>query len=155
MLYVDNAATRILFSPQQFDVIVTPNIFGDVLSNVASLITGSIGMLPSASVGDDTTPLFEPVHGSFPHATGRGIANPIGAVLSTAMMIDYFELKKEAKTIRNAVTRLLRQGIATEELDPAMPCDTGQIGDILAEYIFEEDYEMRQDVVRQGGSTII
>ena len=154
MLYIDNAATRILLNPQQFDVIVTPNIFGDVLSHVASLITGSIGMLPSASIGAKT-PLFEPVHGSFPYATDRGIANPIAAVLSVAMMMEHFELKKEAKTIRNAVTRVLRQGIATVELDPPMPCDTGQIGDILAEYIFEEDYQMRQDVVRQGVSTII
>lgn len=154
MLYIDNAATRILLTPQQFDVIVTPNLFGDVLSHVASLITGSIGMLPSASIGAKT-PIFEPVHGSFPYATGRGIANPIGAVLSVAMMMEHFDLKKEARTIRNAVMRVLRQGIATIELDPPMPCDTGQIGDILAEYIFEEDYQLRQHVVRQGVSTII
>ncbi len=154
MLYIDNAATQILLNPQQFDVIVTPNLFGDVLSNVASLITGSIGMLPSASLGDKT-PLFEPIHGSFPYATGRGIANPIAAILSVALLLEHFDLKKEAKAVRTAVTGLLRQGIATLELDPPMVCDTSQIGDILAEYIVDEDYKLRQDVVRAGVSTII
>ncbi len=154
MLYIDNAATRILLTPQQFDIILTPNLFGDVLSHVASLITGSIGMLPSASLGDKT-PLFEPIHGSFPYATDRGIANPIAAVLSAALLLEHFKLRKEAKAIRTAVTGLLRQGIATIELDPQMICDTSQIGDILAAYIADEDYQLRQDVVRAGASTII
>jgi 3-isopropylmalate dehydrogenase len=96
-LYVDNAAMQIIQNPKQFDVILTENMFGDIISDEASVISGSLGLLPSASVGSGSA-LFEPIHGSYPQAAGKDIANPLGSILSAAMMLDYFELIEEAET---------------------------------------------------------
>ena len=116
-LFVDNAAMQIILNPSQFDVILTENMFGDILSDEASVISGSLGMLPSASVGPGTA-LFEPIHGSYPQAAGKDIANPTGSILSTAMMLDHFGLPDEAAAVRDAVSWTLSGKFVTKDIDP-------------------------------------
>lgn len=116
-LYVDNASMQLIMRPSTFDVMVTSNIFGDILSDEASQMTGSIGMLPSASLGDGSLGMYEPVHGSAPDIAGKDIANPIATILSGAMMLKYsFKLDKEAKTIEDAVTKVLNLGYRTPDI---------------------------------------
>ena len=116
-LYVDNTAMQLVKDPNQFDVIVTSNIFGDILSDEASMVTGSIGMLPSASLGDGTLGMYEPIHGSAPDIAGQGIANPLATILSAAMMLRYsFSLEEEAKSIENAVLAVLEDGYRTGDI---------------------------------------
>ncbi len=116
-LYVDNAAMQIVRDPNQFDVIVTSNLFGDILSDEASMVTGSIGLLPSASLGDGTLGMYEPIHGSAPDIAGKGIANPLATILSAAMMLRYsFSLEEEAKAIENAVLAVLEDGYRTGDI---------------------------------------
>ena len=110
-MLVDNCAMQIVKNPAQFDVIVTENMFGDILSDEASMITGSIGMIPSSSLGDGTCGLYEPIHGSAPDIAGQDIANPIGTILSAAMMLKYgFDMEKESNAIENAVSDVLDKG---------------------------------------------
>ena len=114
---VDNAAMQLVRDPSQFDVIVTENLFGDILSDEASQITGSIGMIPSSSMGDGTNGLYEPIHGSAPDIAGKGIANPIATILSCAMMLRYsFGLKAEADAIETAVENVLNAGHRTADI---------------------------------------
>ncbi len=116
-MYVDNASMQLIRNPRQFDVIVTTNMFGDILSDEASMLTGSIGMLPSASLGETKLGLYEPIHGSAPDIAGQDIANPIATILSVAMMLRHsFELEDEASAIENAVTRVLEQGYRTQDI---------------------------------------
>lgn len=117
-MYVDNAAMQLIKDPKQFDVIVTGNLFGDILSDESAMLTGSIGLLPSAATGDGTLPgLYEPVHGSAPDIAGKGLANPIAMVLSAAMMLRLsFEMSKEAEIIETAVEAVLARGILTADL---------------------------------------
>lgn len=116
-MYVDNCAMQLVRNPAQFDVILTNNIFGDILSDEASMITGSIGMLPSASLGEDGVHLYEPIHGSAPDIAGKDMANPCGMILSVAMMFRYsFGLEKEAKWIEDAVQEVLASGARTADL---------------------------------------
>lgn len=116
-LYVDNAAMQLVRAPGAFDVIVTENMFGDILSDEASMITGSIGLLPSASMGDTAPALFEPIHGSAPDIAGKDMANPIAAILSAAMMLKYsFELGGVSDAIETAVDRTLKQGYRTQDM---------------------------------------
>ncbi|MEI6101623.1 MAG: 3-isopropylmalate dehydrogenase [Eubacteriales bacterium] len=116
-MLVDNAAMQIVRNPRQFDVMVTSNIFGDILSDEASIVTGSIGLLPSASLGDSKCGLYEPIHGSAPDIAGQGKANPIATILSTAMMLRYsFDLSAEADAIEHAVTRVLEEGYRTFDI---------------------------------------
>ena len=111
-MYVDNAAMQLIRNPKQFDVIVTSNIFGDILSDEASMITGSIGLLPSASLGQTGAGMYEPIHGSAPDIAGKDMANPVAAILSTAMMLRYsFQLEKEADAIEKAVTKVDRKSV--------------------------------------------
>jgi 3-isopropylmalate dehydrogenase len=118
-LFVDNAAMRLIQFPASFDVIVTENMFGDILTDEASVITGSMGLLPSASIGEHTS-LFEPIHGSWPQAAGKNIANPLAAVLSSAMMFEYaFGLKEEATCIRRAVNASLDEYVRTADIQIA------------------------------------
>ncbi len=115
-LYVDNCAMQIVRRPSSFDVIVTGNIFGDILSDEAAVITGSLGMLPSASLGERYA-LYEPVHGSAPDIAGKGIANPIATILSVSMMLRYsFNLEKEAQAIEKAVEKTLEKGYRTPDI---------------------------------------
>jgi 3-isopropylmalate dehydrogenase len=117
-MYVDNAAMQLVRNPKQFDVMVTTNMFGDILSDVASMLTGSLGMLPSASLGAPGTPgLYEPVHGSAPDIAGKQLANPIATILSFAMMLRYsFDMKTEANKVEKAVQTVLDQGLRTADI---------------------------------------
>lgn len=116
-LYIDNASMQLVRDPKQFDVIVTSNMFGDILSDEASMITGSIGMLPSASLGESTLGMYEPIHGSAPDIAGKGIANPLATILSTAMMLRYsFNLEQEARDIEDAVIKVLEEGYRTGDI---------------------------------------
>lgn len=121
-MLVDNAAMQLVRNPSQFDVIVTSNMFGDILSDEASQITGSIGMLPSASLGDTKRGLYEPIHGSAPDIAGQGKANPIATILSAAMMLLYsFDLKEESAAIVGAVDKVLEEGYRTADLAHGAP----------------------------------
>lgn len=123
-MLVDNCAMQIVKNPAQFDVIVTENMFGDILSDEASMITGSIGMIPSSSLGDGSCGLYEPIHGSAPDIAGKDIANPIGTILSAAMMLRYsFGLENEAQAVENAVSAVLDMGCRTADI---MPSDKGE-----------------------------
>ena len=115
-LYVDNAAMQLVRNPRQFDVIVTSNIFGDILSDEASQITGSIGMLPSASLAEGNFGMYEPVHGSAPDIAGQGLANPAGALGSAALMLDHFGLHAEATRLRDAIDATAAAGIRTPDV---------------------------------------
>jgi len=137
-MFVDNAAMQLIQNPGRFDVIVTENMFGDILSDEASVITGSLGLLPSASIGLSTS-LFEPIHGSYPQAAGKNIANPLGTILSAAMMFDYaFNLKKEAEDIRKAVEESIDNDFVTEDLNRNNPKSTSQVGDWIADKIYPQ-----------------
>lgn len=128
-MYVDNAAQQIIKNPRQFDVILTENMFGDILTDEASVIAGSIGMVPSASIGEKTA-LYEPIHGSYPKAAGKNTANPIGAILSAAMMLDYsFGLKKESQLIFQAVEEVLKKGFGTKDIVDDNPLSTKELGE--------------------------
>ena len=116
-MLVDNAAMQLVRRPSQFDVVVTSNMFGDILSDEASMITGSIGLLPSASLGASKLGMYEPIHGSAPDIAGKGIANPIATILSAAMMLRFsFDLEDEAKCIEDAVSEVLRLGARTADI---------------------------------------
>ena len=132
-MFVDNCAMQLIRAPKQFDVIVTGNLFGDILSDEAAMLTGSIGMLPSASIGG-TVGLFEPVHGSAPDIAGQGIANPIATINSVAMMLQYTLHQPEAAaTIDAAVEAVLQQGYRTADImrDGCTPVGTAQMGDLI------------------------
>ena len=133
-MFVDNAAMQIIVNPKQFDVILTENMFGDILSDESSVISGSLGLLPSASVGTESA-LFEPIHGSYPQAAGKDIANPLGSILSAAMMLDHFKLFDEAKIIREAVAWTLSNGFVTKDIDPINSYFTSTIGELISDYV--------------------
>ncbi|WP_139957661.1 3-isopropylmalate dehydrogenase [Flavicella sediminum] len=129
---VDAVAMRLVQWPNSYDVLITENLFGDILTDEASVISGSMGLMPSASMGSDIA-LFEPIHGSYPQATGLNIANPMATILSAAMMFENFGLAEEGKAIRNAVNQALEEGIVTEDLaDGAKAYGTSEVGDWLA-----------------------
>ena len=137
-LYIDNASMQLVKDPRQFDVIVTSNMFGDILSDEASMITGSIGMLPSASLGEGTLGMYEPIHGSAPDIAGKGIANPLATILSTAMMLRYScNLENEAKDIENAVVKVLEEGYRTGDIksEGTTLVGTKEMGDLVVERI--------------------
>lgn len=136
--YVDNTAMQLVYNPKQFDVIVTSNIFGDILSDEASMITGSLGMLPSASLAEGNFGMYEPVHGSAPDIAGTGKANPMATILSTAMMLKYtFGLSDEADAIESAVKKTLAAGYRTPDImsEGKTPATTEQIGSLIAQNI--------------------
>ena len=133
-MYADNAAMQLVIKPRQLDTIVTENTFGDILSDEASMLTGSIGMLPSASLGDGIVGLYEPIHGSAPDIAGKGIANPIATILSTAMMMRYsFNLLDEAAAIEKAVEDVLNEGYRTGDIYSAGTKKVGtvEMGDLI------------------------
>ncbi len=124
---VDSCAMRLVTNPGSFDVIVTENMFGDILSDEAAVLTGSLGMLPSASLGEGTTGLYEPIHGSAPDIAGKGVANPLGTILSAAMLLRHsLKLEAEAKAIESAVEKTLQSGVRTRDLGG--DAGTAQIG---------------------------
>lgn len=137
-MYVDNAAMQLVRNPAQFDVIVTENMFGDILSDEAAMITGSIGMLPSASLGDGTLGMYEPVHGSAPDIAGQGLANPLATILSGAMMLRHSLGQEElAQNIENAVSRTLESGARTKDiaLKGETTISTKQMADKVIEFL--------------------
>jgi 3-isopropylmalate dehydrogenase len=133
-LFVDNAAMQIILNPAQFDVVLTENLFGDIISDEASVLVGSLGMLPSASVGN-TVALFEPIHGSYPQAKGKDIANPMGSILSAAMLLDHLGMQREASIVREAVDWCLSNKFVSKDIDPLNSYSTSAIGDLICEYI--------------------
>ncbi len=137
-MFVDNAAMRLVQWPKSFDVLVTENMFGDILTDEASVITGSLGMLPSASIGLHTS-VFEPIHGSYPQAAGKNIANPLATILSAALMFEYaFNLMEEGKAIRRAVAASMEAGVVTEDISQGGKAySTTEVGDWVAEYILK------------------
>ena len=135
-MYVDNASMRMIQEPTFFDVMVTENTFGDILTDEGSCISGSMGLLPSASVGDGT-PVFEPIHGSWPQAKGKNIANPLAQVLSAAMLFEFFGLEEEGKIIRKAVDASLDSNVRTPEIqvEGGSKYGTKEVGEWLVDYI--------------------
>ena len=135
-MFIDNAPMRVLTEPRFFDVIVTENTFGDILTDETSCITGSMGLQPSASLGEHT-PLFEPVHGSWPQAAGQNLANPIAQILSAAMLLEHFGLKKEGALIRDAVNASLDSNVRTPEIqvEGGAHYGTREVGEWIVNYI--------------------
>lgn len=134
--FIDSAAMHIIQKPRDFDVILTENMFGDIISDEASVIGGSLGILPSASFGDKVA-LYEPIHGSYPQATGKGIANPLATILSAAMMLEYsFLMLKEAEAINIAVEKTLNGGFVTEDINNGK-FSTSEVGDKVVEFILK------------------
>lgn len=135
-MFIDNAAMRVLTEPTFFDVIVTENTFGDILTDETSCITGSMGLQPSASLGEHT-PLFEPVHGSWPQAAGKNLANPVAQILSAAMLLEHFGLNDEGACVRRAVDASLEANVRTPEIQVAGGPDYGtvEVGRWIADYI--------------------
>lgn len=131
-MFVDNAAMQMIIWPAQFDVILTSNMFGDIISDEASVLSGSMGLLPSASLGDANV-LFEPIHGSYPQAAGKNIANPMATILSAAMMLRQFNLDDAATSIETAVERCIQQGHVTQDLNKEQYLGTSGVGDKVVE----------------------
>ena len=137
-MYVDNCAMQLVMNPAQFDVILTENMFGDILSDEASMVTGSIGMLSSARLNDTKFGLYEPSHGSAPDIAGQDKANPIATILSAAMMLRYsFDLDKEADAIEEAVRKVLKEGYRTGDImsDGCEYVGTRKMGELIVEKI--------------------
>ncbi|WP_353483506.1 3-isopropylmalate dehydrogenase [Haliscomenobacter sp.] len=147
-LHIDHAAMQMVLDPQEFDIILTDNLFGDILSDEAGAISGSVGLLPSVSLGDGT-PLFEPIHSSYPQAIGEDVANPIATILSVAMMMDHFQLYEEASVIRYKVRHVLEKGIGTAELHLDTEYSCSQMGDLIA-HLITDHYEMHQSISVMG-----
>lgn len=135
-MYVDNASMRMITEPKFFDVMVTENTFGDILTDEGSCISGSMGLLPSASTGE-STPVFEPVHGSWPQAKGKNLANPLAQILSVAMLFEYFDMKDEGATIRKAVNASLDSNVRTPEIqvEGGAHYGTREVGKWIVDYI--------------------
>jgi len=154
-LFVDNAAMQLILNPKQFDVILTENMFGDILSDEASVISGSIGLLASASIGENTA-LFEPIHGSYTQAKEKNIANPLAAVLSTAMLLEHFDLFDEAEDIKNAVEKSIDLNISTPDLNATNHFSTTSVGNFLSDFILDEENTFyNKNNIDLGQSTII
>jgi 3-isopropylmalate dehydrogenase len=135
-MLVDRAAMELIARPSYFDVLLTENLFGDILSDEASMLAGSMGLLPSASIGSGIG-LYEPVHGSAPDIAGRGIANPVGAVASAAMLLRYsFDLEAEARAIEAGIELAFAEGFVTADLaEPGLARSTREVGDFIAKVI--------------------
>ena len=137
-ILVDNTAMQLIKNPTQFDVLVTENMFGDILSDEASMLTGSIGMMPSASLSSGTLGMYEPIHGSAPDIAGMNIANPLGTILSAAMMLRYsFDMAKEADAIEDAGNKVLDDGFRTGDImqEGCKKTTCSEMGDLVAERI--------------------
>ncbi|MGB0777097.1 MAG: 3-isopropylmalate dehydrogenase [Flavobacteriaceae bacterium] len=154
-MYIDNAAMRLIQNPREFDVILTENMFGDILSGQGAMIAGSIGLLASASIGD-TACLFEPIHGSFPSAAGKNTANPLGSILSAAMLLEHFKLETEAGIIRKAIDLSINMNLCTQDLNVHDHYSTANVGNFICNYILEENSDLgNRENMSFGQSTII
>ena len=153
-MFVDNAAMQLILNPSQFDVVLTENMFGDIISDEASVLAGSLGLLPSASIGNKTA-MFEPIHGSYPQAAGKDIANPLGSILSAAMMLDHFQMADEAHAVRKAVEWTLLNGFVSKDIDPVNNYSTTAIGDLVSDHIERHKEDRRSNNASLNRSTII
>ena len=154
-LFVDNAAMQLIVNPKQFDVILTENLFGDILSDEASVIAGSIGLLASASIGAENA-LFEPIHGSYPQGAGKNIANPIASIMSAAMLLRHLNLNEEADAVERGIQKSLELGITTQDINSENAFGTSKVGDFIADYILnQEDSNMNFTNIHIGRCTII
>lgn len=155
-MYIDNAAMELIIKPKQFDVILTENMFGDILSEEASVIVGSIGLLASASIGDKYA-MFEPIHGAYTKAANKGIANPIASILSAAMLLDHFGLYDEAALVREGVDKSLKLHITTPDLNAKYDnISTTKVGDFIEDFINNpEETNLNFRNIHLGQSTII
>jgi 3-isopropylmalate dehydrogenase len=155
-MFIDNAAMQLLMKPTQFDVILTENMFGDILSDEGSAVGGSIGLLPSASTGENHA-LFEPVHGSYPQAKGKDIANPIASILSAAMLLDHFKLDEESRAVVIAVLKSIKKGIVSPDLNTSSKYGTNHIGDFISGNVRDSDdyLILNKENIWLGKSTII
>jgi 3-isopropylmalate dehydrogenase len=154
-MFVDNASMQLIMNPRQFDVILTENMFGDILSDEASVISGSIGLAASASIGDNFA-MFEPVHGSFPKGRGKNIANPLAMILSSVMMLEHFELHEEAEAVRNAVEKSIELHITTPDLNQTEVHHTNDVGEFISDYIIDKKSVLyHTENINLGQSTII
>ena len=151
-LYIDNAAMQVILNPKRFDVVLTANLFGDILSDEASVIGGSLGLLPSASIGEDRC-LFEPVHGSYPEGAGKDIANPTAMILSVAMMLDHLGLQQEAQDVYQAIDTCMDKSIMTEDLNPEVSYSCSQFGDVVESIISGDEINIKG--VQEGSYSII
>jgi 3-isopropylmalate dehydrogenase len=144
-IFVDNAAMQIILNPSQFDVILTENMFGDIITDEASVISGSIGLMPSASVGDSVA-LYEPIHGSYPQAKGKNTANPMASILSLAMLLENsFGLTEESNLISKAVETAISEGVMTMDLNPQDPKNTSEVGDFITDLIRKNQLEQLEN----------
>ena len=141
-----------IINPSQFDVILTSNMFGDIISDESSVLVGSLGLLPSASIGNKTS-VFEPIHGSYPQAAGNDIANPVATVLSAGLLLDHLGLDKEGGLVRSAVARLLEAGFGTPDLHGLVNITCSKTGDLLEALVSDDDLILDQDKLRQSAST--
>jgi 3-isopropylmalate dehydrogenase len=153
-LFVDNAAMQLILNPKQFDVMLTENMFGDILSDEASVIGGSIGLAASASVGKKYS-LFEPIHGSYPAATGKGIANPVASILSAALLLEHFNLYTEASAVKKAVATSIEQNFCTSDIYADSPYSTSDVGSYIESLILGNGSLNNSSNVSLGKSTII
>ncbi|MEY4433599.1 MAG: 3-isopropylmalate dehydrogenase [Bacteroidota bacterium] len=154
-MYVDNASMQIIVNPRQFDVLLTDNLFGDILSDEASVISGSIGLMSSASLGEKYS-LFEPIHGCYTEAKGKNIANPIASILSVALLLDHFGLVNESKKVIAAVEKAIVSNVVTVDLKVDSQFGTNEVGDFISNYILNEgDLYFKKDFVQLGQSTIV
>lgn len=145
-MFVDNAAMQLIQNPSKFDVIVTENMFGDILTDEASVITGSLGLLPSASIGQNLS-LYEPIHGSYPEVAGKNKANPLAMILCVALMLkSSFNLEEESKDIEKAVEASLIDKYCTEDLNKTDPKSTSEVGDWITNYILNGDKDVCSDI---------
>ncbi|MEO6819947.1 MAG: 3-isopropylmalate dehydrogenase [Ginsengibacter sp.] len=153
-LSMDNAAMQLILDPARFDVILTENLFGDILSDEASVLTGSPGLLASSSIGEENA-LFQPIHASHVQAAGFNLANPVGAILSIALMMDHFLLHEEADKIREAVNWTLSNGFVTKDIDAMNSYCTSTIGELISEYILNDVQFFNVNNIAAGQMTII
>ncbi len=155
-IYLHNAIMQMILNPRRFDVLLAANLFGDIISDQASVIGGSIGLLPSASIGDGKA-IFEPIHGSYPQAAGKDIANPIASILSGAMLLQHFGLEEESRAVVSAVNKSFKKNIVTPDINPKSKFGTNHVGDFIASNIVDSDHKphMNYENIGLGKSTII
>lgn len=156
-LFIDNATMQLILNPKQFDVILTENLFGDIISDEATVISGSIGLLASSSIGNKNA-LFEPIHGTYYEAKGKDIANPLASILSAAMLLYHLGLNEEADAIERAVEKSIALGITTKDIKrkTQKSTTTSKVGDFVADYITnQDDSNMNFQNIHMGQSTII
>lgn len=155
-ILVDHAARKLVEHPKRFDVILTENLFGDILSEEASVLTGSIGVLASASIGENHA-LFEPIHGTYSKVKGLNIANPFGSILSAAMMLEHFGLTKEANKIYAGIEKAVQLKVVTRDLNPDSKFGTHEVGEFVSNFILDKEdlLYFNNDNVNLGQSTIL